>query len=327
MLYLRSPSNYTPPSRCFASTKQLHGKRKRKKEYFTSIEDNSMVDLSKLFLGFRFANGAHSQLYRGVYKDEAVAVKIIKIPEEEENQQLGIRLENQFIREVALLSHLHHENVIKFVAACRQPPALCVITKYLSEGSLRSYLHKLENNTLTNKESRLSLKRIIKMALDITRGMKYVHSQGVIHRDLKPENILVSKDFQLKIADFGIGCAEANRDLVSDDPGTYRWMAPEMIKRKPYDRKRLRPPIPVDCPLAMRTLIELCWSSNPGKRPEFWQVVKVLEEFVTLLVCDGNVHVLQSPTPFDQRKSQRQWIQKLDSYHHSPTPMPKPRFS
>lgn len=112
MLYLRSPSNYTPPSRCFNSTK-LHGKRKRKKEYFTSIDDDSMVDLSKLFLGIRFANGAHSQLYRGVYKDEAVAVKIVKVPEEDENQQLGIRLENQFIREVAFLSRLHHQNVIK----------------------------------------------------------------------------------------------------------------------------------------------------------------------------------------------------------------------
>lgn len=75
------------------------------------------------------------------------------------------------------------------------------------------------------------------MALDIARGMEYVHSQGVIHRDLKPENILLTEDFQLKVADFGIGCEEGYCDVVSDDSGTYRWMAPEMIKRKPYDRK------------------------------------------------------------------------------------------
>ncbi|KAF5804049.1 putative protein kinase TKL-Pl-4 family [Helianthus annuus] len=49
--------------------------------------------------------------------------------------------------------------------------------------------------------------------------------------------MLISEDFQLKIADFGIGCEEAYCDFFADDPGTYRWMAPEMIKRKSYGWK------------------------------------------------------------------------------------------
>ena len=75
------------------------------------------------------------------------------------------------------------------------------------------------------------------IALDIARGMEYIHSQGVIHRDLKPENVLIDKEFHLKIADFGIACGEAYYDSPADDPGTYRWMAPEMIKKKSYGRK------------------------------------------------------------------------------------------
>lgn len=75
--------------------------------------DEHSVDLSQLFLGLRFAHGAHSRLYHGIYKDEPVAVKIIRVPDDDENGTLAARLEKQFNREVTLLSRLHHPNVIK----------------------------------------------------------------------------------------------------------------------------------------------------------------------------------------------------------------------
>ncbi|XP_061341542.1 serine/threonine/tyrosine-protein kinase HT1-like [Gastrolobium bilobum] len=313
------------------------------------------VDLSKLFLGHRFAHGAHSRLYHGVYKEEPVAVKIIRVPDDDENETLAARLEKQFIREVTLLSRLHHQNIVKFSAACRNPPVYCIITEFLSEGSLRAYLHKLEHKTI-------SLQKLIAFALDIARGMEYIHSQGVIHRDLKPENVLIDIDSHLKIADFGIACEEAFCDLLADDPGTYRWMAPEMIKRKSYGRKvdvysfglilwemltgtipyedmnpiqaafavvnkNSRPVIPSDCPSAMRALIEQCWSLQPDKRPEFWQIVKVLEQFESSLARDGNLTLVQSPSCQDHKKGLRHWIQKLGPVHQNSGPMPKPKFT
>jgi serine/threonine protein kinase len=87
------------------------------------------------------------------------------------------------------------------------------------------------------EQKTIPLEKLIAFALDIARGMAYIHSQGVIHRDLKPENVLIDEDFHLKLADFGIACEESVCDLLADDPGTYRWMAPEMIKRKSYGRK------------------------------------------------------------------------------------------
>lgn len=71
------------------------------------------VDMSKLLLGPKFAHGAHSRLYHGIYRDDPVAVKLIRVPDDDENGSLAARLEKQFAREVTLLSHMHHQNVIK----------------------------------------------------------------------------------------------------------------------------------------------------------------------------------------------------------------------
>lgn len=134
---------------------------------------------------------------------------------------------------VIMLGYAYH--LMQFVAACRKPPVFCVITEYLSEGSLRLFLHKLEQKPF--EEKFLPLETLLAIALDIARGMEYIHSQGIIHRDLKPENILIDDDFRMKVADFGIACEEVHRDLLAKDAATFRWMAPEMFNDKSYCRK------------------------------------------------------------------------------------------
>lgn len=69
------------------------------------------ADLSQLFIGNKFASGAHSRIYRGIYKQRAVAVKMVRIPtHKEETRSL---LEQQFKSEVALLSRLYHPNIVQ----------------------------------------------------------------------------------------------------------------------------------------------------------------------------------------------------------------------
>ncbi|KAF0931364.1 hypothetical protein E2562_004504 [Oryza meyeriana var. granulata] len=264
-----------------------------------------MADLSQLFIGNKFASGANSRIYRGIYKQRAVAVKMVRIPERDEARRAV--LEDQFNSEVAFLSRLYHPNIVQFIAACKKPPVYCIITEYMSQGTLRMYLNKKDPYSLSSET-------ILKLALDISRGMEYLHAQGVIHRDLKSQNLLLNDEMRVKVADFGTSCLETRCQATKGNKGTYRWMAPEMTKEKPYTRKvdvysfgivlwelttcllpfqgmtpvqaayaasekNLRPPLSSSCSPVLNNLIKRCWSANPARRPEFSYIVSVLEKY------------------------------------------------
>ncbi|XP_031474017.1 serine/threonine/tyrosine-protein kinase HT1-like isoform X2 [Nymphaea colorata] len=187
-----------------------------------------VADMSELFIGNRFASGSNSRIYRGIYKQRAVAVKMVRVPDNEDGSRPLI--DSQFNSEVALLSRLRHPNVIEFIAAYRKPPVYCIITEYMSQGTLRMYLHKKEPYSLSNK-------MILKFALDISRGMQYLHAQGIVHRDLKSNNLLLNDELTVKVVDFGISCLDTQCHATKGFMGTYRWMAPEMIRGKTYTKK------------------------------------------------------------------------------------------
>lgn len=268
-----------------------------------------MADLSQLFIGNKFASGSNSRIYRGIYKQRAVAVKMVRIPERDDERRRV--LEEQFNSEVAFLSRLYHPNIVQFIAACKKPPVYCIITEYMSQGTLRMYLHKKDPYSL-------SPETILRLALDISRGMEYLHEQGVIHRDLKSHNLLLNDDMRVKVADFGTSCLEAHcgagEGKGGTNMGTYRWMAPEMVREKPYTRKvdvysfgvvlwelttclvpfqgmtpvqaayavcdkNARPPLSPACPPVLNSLIKRCWAANPARRPEFSYIVSVLGNY------------------------------------------------
>ena len=60
--------------------------------------------------------------------------------------------------------------------------------------------------------------RLLDIAIQYARGLRYAHESGLIHRDVKPDNLLLSKDWQAKAADFGL--VKARAQLTLEDNGS-----------------------------------------------------------------------------------------------------------
>ncbi|EIW68994.1 CMGC/MAPK/P38 protein kinase [Tremella mesenterica] len=133
-------------------------------------------------------------------------------------------LSKRTYRELKLLKHLRHENIISLSDIFISP----LEDIYFVTELLGTDLHRL----LT---SRPLEKQFIQYFLyQILRGLKYVHSAGVVHRDLKPSNILVNENCDLKICDFGL--ARIQDPQMTGYVSTRYYRAPEiMLTWQKYD--------------------------------------------------------------------------------------------
>ena len=90
------------------------------------------------------------------------------------------------------------------------------------------------------EHKRFSEKVCANMVWQILRALNYMHKKNIAHRDIKPENILMeSKDpnnINLKITDFGFAkCYDPKEGGLTETLGSPLYMAPEIIKKLPYD--------------------------------------------------------------------------------------------
>jgi predicted Ser/Thr protein kinase/tetratricopeptide (TPR) repeat protein len=89
----------------------------------------------------------------------------------------------------------------------------------------------------------LSVKEVVKLALQIASAMEEAHGRGILHRDLKPANILVTEKGIAKLLDFGLAkrTTEADPDVTKTFAGTVMgtvaYMAPEQAEGKTVDER------------------------------------------------------------------------------------------
>ncbi|GFP86018.1 serine/threonine-protein kinase ht1 [Phtheirospermum japonicum] len=288
------------------------------------------IDPSMLKIRYLVAQGTYGTVYRGTYNTQDVAVKLLDWGEDGMStaaETAALRV--SFKQEVSVWHKLDHPNVTRFVGASmgtsqfkipsKNPSegyttlpsrACCVLVEFLTGGTLKNFLYK-------NRKKKLALRIVIQLALDLSRGLSYLHSKKIVHRDVKAENMLLDNNRTLKIADFGVARVEAQnpRDMTGET-GTLGYMAPEVLDGKPYNRKcdvysfgiclweiyccdlpypdlsfaevssavvrhNLRPEIPRCCPSSISNVMKKCWDANPEKRPDMDEVVRWLEAIDT----------------------------------------------
>jgi serine/threonine-protein kinase len=179
----------------------------------------------------RLGEGGMGAVYAAedVRTHDRVAIKVLSKDNAtaDENAELVAR----FLREVEATGKIHHPNIVRVSDQGKDKDGTLYMVQELMTGEvLRARLQK---------RGRLSLPRVLDIALPLMGGLAAAHAQGVIHRDIKPENIFLVevKDHPPlpKLFDFGI--SKFNDPTVQRTAltaagvtlGTPQYMSPEQL--------------------------------------------------------------------------------------------------
>jgi len=183
--------------------------------------------------------GSFGEVHRGSWRGTEVAVKRLREDMANERELL------EFRRELAIVNHLAHPNIVQFLGAVTNSMPLCIVTEFMPGGNLADLL------TARGEDKPFPLGKALTWAMDCTKGMRYLHERRptmIIHRDLKPENLLIDAAGRIKITDFGLSksamqlrgerSAGSEQQTVSRTTcGTWLYTAPEVFKKEPYTAK------------------------------------------------------------------------------------------
>ena len=171
--------------------------------------------------------GGMGTVYRGVHKDtgEIHAVKVLAPTYAHDDHFRG-----RFESEIKALLKLDHPNIVQLLSYGQE------------DGMLFFSMELVEGNSLFQMERkghRFDWREVLKIAKEVSNGLRHAHDRGVIHRDLKPGNLLMTVDESanpdyVKITDFGIAKRYGSSQNTGDNVlGTMDFMSPEQAKGEP----------------------------------------------------------------------------------------------
>ncbi|XP_022948704.1 mitogen-activated protein kinase homolog NTF6-like [Cucurbita moschata] len=128
------------------------------------------------------------------------------------------------LREIKLLCHMDHENIIKIKDIIPPPEKEKFNDVYIVYVLMDTDLHQIicSSQALTDDHCQYFLYQLL-------RGLKYLHSANVLHRDLKPGNLLLNANCDLKICDFGLARTTSETDFMTEYVVTRWYRAPELL--------------------------------------------------------------------------------------------------
>jgi serine/threonine protein kinase len=255
--------------------------------------------------------GPMSTIYKGQWRDTEIALKLMRGGSHmEANKMIGL------LAEVDLLQQLRHPNVVSLMAVCQDIPAgegiLGILTEYCARGSLYHLLHEVHGL----RQAQLIEK--IRIALDIAKGMSFLHESRIFHRDLKSGNVLIDSTGRGKIGDFGLSkLVDNSMTHVTGVTGSVAWTAPEVLQEEVYresadvysfgvilwellmneipwqnkthvqvitailkGQRLLSSTVKTQFPAAIFSLLEGCLNYDPEQRPNSHSIKERLEQYI-----------------------------------------------
>nr|XP_048307169.1 mitogen-activated protein kinase 13 [Myodes glareolus] len=190
----------------------------RKRGFYKQDINKTAWELPKTYLApAHVGSGAYGAVCSAIDKrtGEKVAIKKLSRPFQSEI------FAKRAYRELLLLKHMHHENVIGLLDVFTPASSLRNFQDfYLVMPFMQTDLQKIMGMEFSEDKVQCLVYQMLK-------GLKYIHSAGVVHRDLKPGNLAVNEDCELKILDFGLA---RHADPEMTGYVVTRWYrAPEVI--------------------------------------------------------------------------------------------------
>ncbi|KAM7423315.1 hypothetical protein PAMA_011055 [Pampus argenteus] len=272
-------------------------------EFAREIEA-SRIKIEKIIGSGEFGEVCYGRMRLPGKRDIPVALKTLKAGYSEKQKR-------DFLAEASIMAQFDHPNVIRLEGVVTQSKPVMIITEYMENGSLDSFLRR--------HDGQFTIIQLVGLLRGIAAGMTYLSDLGYIHRDLAARNILVNSNLVCKVSDFGL-----SRVLEDDPDAAYttsggkipiRWTAPEAIAYRKFSsssdvwsygvvmwevmsygerpywnltnrdviksvEEGYRLPAPMGCPAALHTLMLDCWQKDRNERPRFCQIVTVLDKLI-----------------------------------------------
>ncbi|KAF7081803.1 hypothetical protein CFC21_085710 [Triticum aestivum] len=176
----------------------------------------SYIELAQATANFneerKLGQGAFGVVYDGRLEgiDGSVAIKEIL-------ETFSEQTKKAFDVEVQIMSQLHHRNILSLKGWCKEDQHLLLIYEKVENGNLEDHLYPkngaMDSGVYTEREngtclsSHLSWLTRCNIIIGIASGLAYLHKEcqaTVVHRDLKPANVMLDKNWNAKLADFGL---------------------------------------------------------------------------------------------------------------------------